>query len=71
MTVVGWEWMWRRTHRLAMLLLAPRVLDGAVTLVDAMDAYAAAKGVPPSRLTVGEPIFVKGLDYIELPLLID
>lgn len=66
--IVGWEWMWRRTKRLANLLAEPQILAGALQLVQALDNWCAANGVPEKSVQLGDAIFVRGLDYIEYPL---
>lgn len=66
---VGWEWMWNRTKRLANLLLEPQILAGAVQLVEGLDNWCAHNQVEESSVQLGDAIFVKGLQYIEYPLL--
>lgn len=66
--IVGWEWMWRRTKRLADLLLQPHILAGAVQMVEAMDRYCEENDLPESGVVLGDAIFIKGLCYVEFPL---
>ena len=63
-----WGWLWRRTHRLAMLLFEPRILAGAIMLVEALDRYADAHDIPRDQIRVGDALLVRGLSYIELPI---
>lgn len=65
---VGWQWMYQRTKRLANLLLEPHILAGAVQIVEAMDRYCAENELAESSVTLGDAIFVKGLEYVEYPL---
>lgn len=66
--IVGWEWMWNRTKRLAMLLYHPHILAGAIELSEALDNWCAHNQVPEKSVTLGDAIFVKGLQYVEYPL---
>lgn len=66
--IVGWEWMWARTKRLANLLLEPNILAGAVQLVERMDAWCDQNQVPQENVALGDAKFIRGLTYIEYPL---
>jgi hypothetical protein len=66
--IVGWEWMWARTKRLANLLLEPNILAGAVQLVERMDAWCEHNQVPQQSVQLGDAKFIRGLTYIEYPL---
>lgn len=66
-----WGWLWRRTHRLAMLLLEPNILAGALDLVQGLDRWCDSTGTDQARVGVGEAKFIRGLTYIELPLVIE
>lgn len=66
--IVGWEWMWDRTKRLANLLLEPNILRGAVDLVERMDFWCEHNEVPQERVGLGEAKFIRGLTYVEFPL---
>lgn len=66
--IVGWEWMWRRTKRLADLLDHPHILDGAFQITEHFDRYAAEHKIAEGDIRMGDAIFVKGLRYIEYPL---
>jgi hypothetical protein len=63
-------WLWQRTKRLADLLNHPRILAGALDLAEGLDRYCEANEIAKNRVTVGDAVFVRGLDYIELPLVI-
>ena len=67
--IIGWEWLWNRTKRLANLLLEPRILDGAIQLVEHMDRWCEHNGVPEDKVGIGDAIFPKGLCYISYPLI--
>lgn len=62
-------WLWARTKRLANLLHHPHVFAGALQIVEGLDRWCEFNGVPENRVVLGDAIFVKGLDYIEFPLL--
>jgi hypothetical protein len=66
--IVGFEWMWNRTKRLATSLYSPRVLAGAQDVVDSLDRYCELNGIDPARISIGEAKFIKGLQYVEYPL---
>jgi hypothetical protein len=66
--IIGWEWLWRRTKRLADMLHEPRILDGAVQIVEHLDRWCEHNGVAESSVALGDAKFIKGLTYIEFPL---
>lgn len=66
--IVGWEWMWNRTRRLALLLFEPNILAGARDLVERMDSWCDHNGVPQESVGLGDAKFIRGLTYIEYPL---
>lgn len=66
--IVGWEWMWQRTKRLALMLLHPNILAGALQIAEGLDRYCELNEIPEQSVTIGEALFVKGLEYIEYPL---
>ena len=67
--IVGWEWMWQRTRRLALLLLHPHILAGALQIAESLDRYCEINDIPQESITLGEAKFIRGLQYIEYPLL--
>ena len=67
--IVGWEWMWQRTKRLADLLLHHRhILAGAVQLVEGLDRWCSENDVEQHAVMMGEAKFMRGLNYVEYPL---
>lgn len=66
--IVGWEWMWRRTKRLADMLRELHILAGAVQVVDALDRWCEINEIPENRVALGDAKFIKGLRYVEYPL---
>lgn len=68
MTVVGMEWMWRRTKRMADSLFADPILQGADQVAEALDRYCEINGIERDRINVGDAKFIKGMDYAEYPL---
>ena len=61
-------WLWRRTHRLALMLFEPRILAGAVQIVEGLDRYAEHHRIPKDQIRVGDAKLVRGLNYIEMPI---
>jgi len=61
-------WLWARTKRLADLLLLPNVLRGAQDIVDGMDRWCDANGIPRDQVRLGDAKFIKGVTYVEYPL---
>lgn len=68
MTTVGWEWMFNRTRRLANLLAEPRILAGAVQIVEGLDRFCESHDLPENRVVLGDAKFIRGLQYVEFPL---
>lgn len=66
--IVGWEWMWARTKRLANLLREPNILAGAIQLVEHMDRWCDHNEIPQEQVGLGDAKFIKGLQYVEYPL---
>lgn len=66
--IVGWEWMWQRTKRLALLLLHPNILAGALQITEGLDRWCELNDVAESDVILGDAKFVRGLTYIEFPL---
>lgn len=62
-------WMLARTKRLADLLLLPNILRGATDIVEGLDRWCEHNGVDEGSVLLGDAIFVKGLQYVEYPLL--
>jgi hypothetical protein len=66
--IVGWEWLWNRTKRLADLLTEPRILAGAVQVVEHLDRFCDEHEIPESSVQLGEAKFIRGMTYVEYPL---
>jgi hypothetical protein len=65
------HWLWARTYRLAQLLWHDHILEGVQDVVNGLDRYCELNDIDPKRITLGDAIFVKGLDYVEYPLIIE
>jgi hypothetical protein len=65
------QWLWNRTWRLAQLLWHDHILDGAQRIVEGLDRYCELNDIDPKRIQLGDAIFVKGLDYVEYPLIVE
>lgn len=63
-----WGWFWQRTLRLARLLYEPRILQGAVDIVEGLDRWAAENQVPEDKIGLGDAKFLRGLTHVEYPL---
>lgn len=62
-------WLLARTKRLADLLALPNILRGAVDIVEGLDRWCECHQVEEGSVLLGDAIFVKGLQYVEYPLL--
>jgi hypothetical protein len=56
-------WMIDRTKRLADLIALPNILQAVEDLVEALDDYAASRGVEPRELH-DDVIFAAGMNYV-------
>lgn len=67
-----WAWKWQRIKRLADLLaFNPHLLQAADDIVTGLDRYCELNDIDPARIQLGDAKFIKGLDYVEYPLLED
>ncbi len=63
-----WGWFWQRTQRLARLLYEPRILRGAIDLVEGLDRWASENKIDEANVGMGDAKFLRGLSYVEYPL---
>lgn len=63
-----WGWFWQRTVRLAKLLYEPRILQGAIDMVEGLDRWSSENKVAQDNVGLGDAKFLRGLSYIEYPL---